>query len=114
MIESGHKIHSIREDPHKRWKSGMMIHMATGVRTKEYNQFRLLPCISVQEIVIIRRWPYWEIIIDNSYMNAIQEKMLIENDGFSDIELFLKFFIPEINPYAKWTGKIIHWTDKKY
>jgi len=65
-ILSGTKIHTIREDKHNRWKPGRSIQMATGVRTKNYNQFNEDECVSVQEIKIlyfdgdpdIYRWTY--------------------------------------------------------
>ena len=34
LIIGGVKKHSIREDRHNRWKPGMIIHFATGMRTE--------------------------------------------------------------------------------
>lgn len=51
-ILNGTKIHTIREDKHDRWRPGMTMHMATGVRTKNYKQFHEDNCTSVQEISI--------------------------------------------------------------
>jgi len=46
-IKKGVKIHTIREDKTNRWKSGMKVHAATGVRTKNYNCFFESVCIKI-------------------------------------------------------------------
>lgn len=51
-IKAGTKIHTIREDAHNRWKPGMMMHQATGVRTKYYRCFNETPCISTQQLIM--------------------------------------------------------------
>ena len=51
-IKIGKKIHSIREDKHNRWAVGRIIHFATGVRTKSYEQFHEDVCKSIQYIWI--------------------------------------------------------------
>ena len=40
-ITEGTKKHTIREDKHDRWNAGMIMHMATGVRTKNYKCFKV-------------------------------------------------------------------------
>ena len=57
-IEIYPKLHTIRLDPHNRWKAGRSIQMAYGVRTKNYNNFNkgipeLETCVSVQNIEIV-------------------------------------------------------------
>ncbi|HEY5509050.1 MAG TPA: hypothetical protein VIK29_10280, partial [Paludibacter sp.] len=52
-ITAGTKKHTIREDVHNRWHAGMTMHMAIGVRTKNYNCFKLDTCKSTQKITII-------------------------------------------------------------
>ncbi len=51
-ILNGTKIHTIRLDPYERWKPGMKMHMATGVRTKHYKQFAEKICVGVSFIHI--------------------------------------------------------------
>lgn len=51
-ILEGTKKHTIREDGNDRWKPGMKINFATGVRTKKYRQFKEGVCKSVQKIKI--------------------------------------------------------------
>lgn len=46
------KIHTIREDKHNRWKPGMTMHFATGVRTKNYKCFHIDTLVSIQKIEI--------------------------------------------------------------
>lgn len=123
------KLHTIREDKTNRWKAGMMIDFFINARTKK--MFRFAPRISVvstQKIEIV--WTEWtpgtllklvSIYIDDEcyVMNYEKEfnsskqrhqriETLAYNDGFDTIEDFLAYFNTDFS------GKIIHWTDKKY
>lgn len=51
FVKSGRKWHSIRWG--NRWREGLTIHMATGVRTKRYSCFAEVPVLHVQGIKII-------------------------------------------------------------
>lgn len=108
-IMNGTKIHSIRTDPHNRWKAGRKIHMATGVRTKNYNCFNETVCTAVQsihcshdELGILRVW------IDRYPLDYGTIKMLAANDGFGSVKDFRQWFNTDFK------GKIIHWTDLRY
>ena len=108
-IIHGTKIHTIREDKHDRWKAGNIIHFATGVRTKDYNQFMVGQCKSVQHICITNNagggtWCR----IDGKYHGGI---FVAQNDGLT-FDDFINWFIPKQGD--KFEGKIIHWTDFKY
>jgi hypothetical protein len=116
-IIDGIKKHTIRADIHDRWKPGMLIQHAYGVRTKMYEQFKEGQCISIQTIEILHKSGEVFIKIDDKHyfdtmsfnyntMNAINE--LASNDGFDSIEDFLKWFNIDFK------GKIIHWTDLRY
>lgn len=115
-IIEGSKIHTIREDPHDRWKPGKEIHFATGVRTKNYNEFRKGVCISVQRIKIFRLGGEAIIHIgDNITLFRPlfrqwpeQMRVFVKNDGFDSVEDFLKWFNKDFD------GKIIHWTSFRY
>lgn len=110
-ILAGTKIHTIREDRGHRWEPGKIIHMATGVRTKSYNQFRQEKCISVQEIVIDHfNWMqgHIDIRIDGRSLILQEVMTLAHNDGFDSLEDFCKWFDKDF------IGRIIHWTDKRY
>lgn len=118
-IKSGEKIHTIREDKPNRWKKGNKIHFATGVRTKNYNQFFEGECKSVQKIEITHkgnkifveiegRPPHvWIHFRNDKYIHPGIEK-LAKNDGFNNIEDFFKWFDKDFK------GKIIHWTELTY
>lgn len=119
-ILSGTKIHTIREDPHGRWKPGRKAHLANGVRTKNYNCFKEGVCISIQDIEIIHYHEYRDeinIVIDGVIKFAMNEhrifnqdfmNQLAKNDGFESKEDFFKWFDKDFQ------GKIIHWTDFRY
>lgn len=109
-ILAGTKIHTIRKDIPNRWKVGNKIHFATGVRTKNYKQFFVGECKSIQKIFI--RYLNDEILIyiDDRKLPLLpsQAEQLAVRDGFESLNDFSKWFDREF------TGKIIHWTDFKY
>lgn len=119
-ILSGSKIHTIREDQKRRWKVGMKIHMATGIRTKNYRCFcDRFVCKSIQEIRIFYG-PFTDevtVLIDGKEfyhrvgIYVVKSKDMIKlakNDGFDCVEDFFKWFDSDFE------GKIIHWTDFRY
>lgn len=116
LILSGSKKHSIRADPHKRWKAGRTIHMATGVRTKNYNCFLVNKCVSTQTIRIKRHVSHSRlngplvhcVIVDDRAISMNDTIRLAKNDGFNNIAEFFTFFPDDFS------GVIIHWTDLKY
>jgi hypothetical protein len=116
LILDGTKIHTIREDKHDRWKVGMKIHMATGVRTKNYKQFAEA---TVSKITTIRI-EYQENLLGLKLPFVyVQDKLLvhevgrqemdeiIKNDGFPDKKSFFSWFNQDF------TGKIIYWENLK-
>lgn len=124
-ILKGTKIHSIRAG--ERWKPEMKIHMATGVRTKNYHCFKEAICKGVQKIEILwdtdvhfaisgstlmanDRRDFFKVIIDGKQQSV--DKGNIESlafyDGLKDGVTFLQW----PSWYLKnFTGQIIHWTD---
>jgi hypothetical protein len=115
-ILAGTKIHTIRADPHNRWKAGISIQMATGVRTKKYHQFNkgipgLNKCISTQKIIIehdVFAIGDCLIFIDDKQLTTEQIILLSKNDGFETLKDFYLWFNTDF------IGKIIHWTKFKY
>lgn len=110
-ILNGSKKHTIREDKTDRWKAGMFIQFATGVRTKQYEQFKESQCLSTQRIEIIRKNDYLEetvVKIDGRELSQDEVQQLAWNDGFQNLIDFWFFFADGFE------GKIIHWTDLKY
>lgn len=125
------KIHTIRLDPHDRWKPGMKIHPVINNRTKNRFQFApVLECVSTQKIVIQYKFndgsyfldnhafPIFGnagkyernalILIDDNRLNFNMMNSLAINDGFPNAYAFFQYFNQDF------TGKIIHWTDLKY
>jgi hypothetical protein len=113
------KLHTICEDKNDRWKPGVMIDFFINTRTK--NMFRFaprIPVVSDQTVKII--YPYKgatraNVYIGNklyySFMLPSNENKIIElaqNDGFDTVEDFFAYFNEDFS------GKIIHWTGKRY
>ena len=117
-ILDGTKIHSIREDIHDRWEKGKKIHFATGVRTKNYNQFDERICTGIQNVYMSYAFnDLIEITVDDKEFFGYSERLrLAQNDGFDSWEGFFNWFYPII---AKSKDnfiayKIIHWTPFRY
>jgi len=116
-ILSGEKIHTIREDKHNRWEIGRWIHFATGVRTPEYKCFKQDICDGTQKIEIKYNLPWSDfpsVYIDGHLFSYFIERdwevlyELARNDGFKDFKEFCGWFNKD------YSGKIIHWTSKRY
>lgn len=130
-ILSGSKIHTIREDAKNRWDSAKTIHFATGVRTKNYDNFKTEKRMSIQPVTIINRpyqmrgviihhnkCPNKEILLDRMQYFGKEQKNQKEiddwllkfanNDGFDSLEEFFQWFNKDFS------GKIIHWTSHFY
>lgn len=106
------KIHTIRADRKGRWKPGNKIHLVTGNRTKDRNQFApVLECVSVQTIEIkpafkqVTILPEWYQPKD---LTPKEIEILAKNDGFDSVDDFWRWFDKDFQ------GSIIHWTDLKY
>lgn len=119
-ILSGQKIHTMREG--ERWKAGYYIHMATGTRTKNYDQFNierpdLQKCIATQKVVMVHKKNKTigslSVEIDGRFLSGKEVADLINNDGltFGD---FWQWFFPKGLKVEKWQGQLIHWTHFKY
>lgn len=102
------KIHTIRKDPHDRWKAGMKIQFATGVRTKNYCQFHDAICNGTQKIDIRYTIRSITVRIDGVPISRLKEFSLALNDGFPSVPAFYRLFNKDFS------GKIIHWTDFRY
>lgn len=130
IIIENEKIHTIRDDIYNRWKAGMMIHHAYGVRTKHYQCFAIGQCISTQileiksvdwrdvvqnphEIKAIKSMSdkepkVFQLYVDGRLLNGSEINDIAKNDGFDSTEDFFRWFD---KPGEK---TIIHFTDLKY
>lgn len=123
------KLHTIRQDRHNRWKTGMKIHPVINHRSKDQFQFAPeFPCSGVQSIKIkyyksANPWMYFDISVwdentnkgrgvivsvDNKILSSSEVWKLAINDGFESLEQFFAYFNEDFE------GKIIHWTDLRY
>lgn len=114
-IESGEKIHTIRLDKHRRWRSGLEIHFRTGSRYQGKTFYKNgLKCLSVQEIKFER----WQIghaaYIDGIRITDSMLNLLAFQDGFTSIEEMFNYFLPNKEEYSIWKGRLIHWTNFSY
>jgi hypothetical protein len=124
LYELTPKRHTIRTG--QRFRAGISIQMATGVRTKHYEQFNrnikeLETCISVQRFDLTFRSPdVVALYIDGKLKYCKNRDHLFEcepgwmktfaiNDGFNDAEHFFRWFTTSVR-----NGQVIHWTDHKY
>jgi len=83
--------------------------MATGVRTKKYRCFKRSVCISTQRIQIAYKKHHAIFVyIDGRKLMPMEVLKLARNDGFESLHEFFKWFDKDF------TGKIIHWSNKKY
>jgi hypothetical protein len=116
-ILNGSKIHTIREDKSNRWVPGKQIHFATGVRTKQYNQFGLSMCNGVQRVSMSHIAYYGiSILVDGKELDPIEKFQFIEADGFRYWIDFFAWFYPLIKATNNncYEATIIHWTDFRY
>ena len=124
----GTKKHSLRIDENNRWRAGMKIQHAHGVRTKRYMMFLKGECKSTQQIKIERHdgilnddYYVYRVVIKGiqfvmGFKVTVDDKVLIRetvdllaaNDGFDSTIDFFDWF------WDGFEGKIIHFTDLKY
>lgn len=115
-ILAGTKIHTVRQDPNDRWRRGNKIHFATGVRTKNYNEFKEGLCVSIQKVFMTYSHVL-EISVDDNYLFGYPERLqFAQNDGFDTFEAFEEWFYPliKVAPGGLYSAKLIHWTDFRY
>lgn len=111
------KLHTIREDKNNRWKAGVIIDFFINTRTKDMFRFApRVPVVSTQKVEIFHNATTFvkdgltipAVYIDGYSMAVSKITELAHNDGFDTIEDFFEYFDKDFS------GKIIHWTDKKY
>jgi len=118
------KIHSFRRG--FRWKAGMKIHFATGMRTKKYRCYHEGVCISVQYAVIeINQDNCIFIRVHHDYNAQIEEfrvltpeqtMLFAANDGFNSLGEMISWFFPKGYKSRRkaFAGDLVHFTDFKY
>ena len=119
IFTADQKIHTIRKDANNRWKSGNRIDFVSNNRASKLFHFApVVECKSVQFIqiknndIIGKRVFVDNPEYDNLFLKELKPEeieILSKNDGFDSVDDFWNFFAN-----STFTGKIIHWTDKKY
>lgn len=103
------KIHTLRDG--ERWKPGQSIQHATGVRTKQYNQFHSGTCISTQNVIIanVEGLGIPVVYVDGRRLSHSEKLKFAMNDGFDTLADFARWFNKEV-----YVLQLIHWTNFKY
>lgn len=94
-----------------RWRPGMSIQMAYGVRSGSYQQFNkgipeLSVCKGVQEIEILP--DLGKVAIDGGLVTYAAMEKIAKNDGFESREQFFAWFNKQE------VLQLIHWSDLRY
>ncbi len=143
LILDGTKIHTIREDKHNRWRRGRDIHFATGIRTKNYNQFFSGKCKSTQRVILVNHGNHVYCNIQTGENEYIHNDC-VEHEPTKWRNSYIRFYkgtnarkagelclLGDLckndgltwDEFKEWfvpkqgdkfTGKIIHWTDFRY
>jgi hypothetical protein len=117
-ILDGRKKHSLRLDPHDRWKVGMKINHCTGLRTPQYDCFKLDRVESIQSLLLNIKdngnGCFTVIfVVDNRKLEPKRIYEFCENDGFDNAGDFCRYFLKDKERVAL-KLRIIHWTNLKY
>lgn len=115
-IINGSKLHTIRTDANDRWYKGAKIHMATGVRTKNYQCFKEAICTGVNDVCMYYTSHHLRITINGRVLVTNEQKQTLAlNDGFESVEEFEQWFLPIVKANkCIYHCKLIHWTDFRY
>lgn len=108
-ILAGEKTHTIRAVRANPDKPGNVLHLYTGLRTKEARLLMRVPCAKVEEIEIdacgheCNCDPF--VAIDGVELSESEREALAVRDGFPSFEFMLEFWASRL-PFR---GHIIHW-----
>lgn len=109
------KLHTIRKDPHNRWKPGMKIHPVINNRSKD--RFQFAPTVICTDVQHVNFGTKHDAIVvtnfDGSFSNVIQGDDLdtfAKTDGFPDADAILRWFYEDRGMKLS----LIHWTDLRY
>lgn len=113
------KDHTIRDDESDSWKGGKLIHAAVGIRQPWYYRFApVFPCLGTQEVFMTYAHnDLIEISIDDHELFGYSERLeFAQRDGFDTWQQFFDWWYPIImkSEDEAYSGKLIHWTNKRY
>lgn len=120
------KIHTLRTDEKNRWPPlTNTIHHTYFNRSPKEDIFAITPCTGIQLCAIVWKSKQIRVLIDGhlyttypcpgkedkismAWPHVERMRELAWNDGFDSPEQFFRWFSKD------WSGKIIHWTNKRY
>lgn len=117
-IHAVRKLHTIRKKNKRVYKPGQILHLANGVRTKNFHCFMKIPLDGIQEIEIEftsgnERDPI--VRVDGDGLLPGQIEILAENDGFAKFSDFEKFFWKSTKKGKEiFKGQILHFIAERY
>lgn len=108
------KLHTIRIDEKRRWRAGKDIHFF--INNRKPNMFMFAPVTKVvsTQSIFMTYFHELEISIDSRQLCHAEIDELFKNDGFNNFDDFESYFLSQMNEDKEFSGKIIHWTDKRY
>ncbi len=123
-IESGAKIHTMRDVRKNPPKIGERLFMYTGLRTKYCELITNRETLRATQQIEIKVHVFSKIVcawIDGRCLDVFEVAEFVQNDGFDDAEDFAEWWIAKIpkqsrkpNTIITWEGCLHHWTDKLY
>lgn len=90
MIVDGSKRQTIRPRRKRPTRSGDVLQLYTGMRTKACRLLKVADCTSVVPVMIDPVWSWVE--MDGHVLSAADEGMFAQRDGFENADEFYTFF----------------------
>lgn len=89
-ILDGSKMQTIRRRRKRPTRSGDVLKLYTGMRTKQCRLLKVADCTSV---VPIKIFPLYHVVkLDGRVLSAMEEGLFATRDGFEDVNEFYLFF----------------------
>lgn len=117
-IETGVKIHTVRNFRKVTPKINETLYMYTGLRTKNCELISNKEKLKlIQKVSIFYHLPDsgfgLKIYVDQRLLSKEENLEFAINDGFEDIEDFIKWWLTGYDS-VQFIGELFHWTDFKY
>ena len=103
-ILTGRKNHTIRATRKHPDKPGNIMHLYTGLRTKNARLLMRRPCVKVEEIVIDHECSM-QVYVNGVELDRDERERLAVADGFKDFAEMRAFW----NGRTPFKGNIFHW-----
>lgn len=104
-VLNGTKRQTIRATRKRPIKAGDLLHLYTGMRSKNCLRLRVARCTAVHDFKITGRAECW---IDGQWLPLAETRALAEADGFPTSFAFVDFF--RATHGLPFTGQLIKWS----